>query len=159
MSCRFEYSPSQMDRHARLDSALCHLEESIATVPIDSLQWITGRMNTSMQAFRKAYTDTTDSTFLMESLPRYQHAYEDLRQLPDQLEQLNEQIDYSKRQLSGLKADAERGKIKPDEVDAFLGREEQHTRELLERADTLKRILRSALERYYNIQPQVEERI
>lgn len=158
-SCRFEYTPSQQNIHARLDSSLYHLEESIATVPIDTVRWITGRMNTSLEALRTAYADTTDTLFLTESLPQYQEAYDALRQLPHQLEQLNEQIDYSKRQLSGLKADVERGKLKPEEADQFLSKEEDHMQELLNRADTLKHILQSALRRYYDIQPQVEERI
>jgi septal ring factor EnvC (AmiA/AmiB activator) len=116
-------------------------------------------MNTSLEALRTAYKDTTDTLFLVEVLPSYQSSHQELKQLPDQLEQLNEQIDYSKRQLSGLQADVEQGKIKPAEVDEFLDAEEAHIQEMLERADTLRQILEGALRRYYHIQPQVEERI
>ncbi len=158
-SCQFTFTEEQSARHIELDSTLYFLEGSIETVPIDSLQWIISRMNTSLEALRTAYKDTTDTLFLVEVLPSYQSSHQELKQLPDQLERLTEQIDYSKRQLSGLQADVEQGKIKPAEVDEFLDVEEAHIQEMLKRADTLRHILEVALRRYYHTQPQVEERI
>ena len=116
-------------------------------------------MNTSLEAIRMAYRDTTDTLFLSEWLLQYQQAYKELDQLPGQLRLLNKQINYSKRQLNNLKADAERGKIRPEEIDTFLIQEEKHAGKLLARADTIRKILRSALERYYFIHPQIRERI
>ena len=73
-----------------------------------------------MKQYAWAYRDTTDTLFLSEWLLQYQQAYKELDQLPGQLRLLNKQINYSKRQLNNLKADAERGKIRPEEIDTFL---------------------------------------
>ncbi len=157
--CQFTLSENQSNRFSRLDSNLTQLQNSLNTVPGDSLSYFAEQIEAELIQLKSSFRDTTDTLFISEDLPQYQEAQHYFNHLSSTLPVLQKDISFSKNQLEALLQDVEKGKIKPDQIDQFLSDEEKITADLIARGNDFKTILQSALNRYYSIQPKVEERL